>query len=95
MSEREDQERREDCRLAVLEVMATRHPAAHHAAAIARILRRPIYGYDFNTAEVEQALHFLKSDGLVTSIADPLGASLAWQASSEGIRRWERRGNPS
>jgi len=92
VSSRANQQRREDCRLAVLEVLAERPATAHHPAAIERVLRRPIYGYDFTEAEAAEACAFHVSDGSAVEHTHAMGATKSYQITSDGTRRHERGG---
>ncbi|MFZ4765970.1 MAG: hypothetical protein ACOYMN_13550 [Roseimicrobium sp.] len=48
-------------------------------------------GHDFDLSEVRAALQFLLEAGLVKSLPDPLGATLAYQITAAGTLAHERR----
>lgn len=84
----EAQVRREDCRTAVLKALYDRQQGAHEATTLRSVyLRRQ----DWSVEEIEVALGFLKGLSLVDSIPDPLGSTLSWQITSQGILHIERQ----
>jgi|DewCreStandDraft_4_1066084.scaffolds.fasta_scaffold37355_5 hypothetical protein len=82
-------EDKELLRHAVLDCLATRHPAA---LPIAGILRRIKTELDFpcSEADVESALDLLISLGHVHAAFDPLGRSRWYAATGQGLLYTER-----
>lgn len=83
------QERREECRRETLRFLAHRQPLAHHPKAIRRGLNLG-HEHDFTDDDVEAALGFLESAGLVRVVHDPLGATRHYQATAAGVLQHER-----
>lgn len=81
---------REQLRHTILEVLADRHPAALSRKAVQNRAAEAELDFEVTLPDVLAALEFLKGLGHVVSIADELGASEAWQASSTGVRAMER-----
>lgn len=90
-SDATNQVRREDCRRAVRAYLAERPVVALRVEAIVRGLRD--LG-EFDPDEVRDALHFLSglSNAQVKAAPNTLGASMAWQITSEGTLAHERDG---
>lgn len=83
------QERREECRREALRFLADRQVVAHHPKAIRRGLNVG-HEHDFTDDEVEAALGFLESAGLVKVVHEPLGATRHYQATAAGVLQHER-----
>ncbi len=85
------QERREECRRAVLGFLAERQAVAHHPKTIRRRLNDG-HEHDFADAEVEAALAFLVATvpPAALAIPDPLGATRCYQATAAGVLLHER-----
>lgn len=85
-------EQNEDLRHVVLEILATRHPAALPARAIRR---RAADEVDFLITDdhIKGALEFLKgmTPPQVMSTRDDLGSSEYWNATSSGVLAYERK----
>ena len=85
-----EQERREECRAAVLAFLAPRQATAHHPQSIRRRLAAG-HEHDFSLDEITAALAFLESAGLVRGLADALGATRYYQITAAGVLAHERR----
>lgn len=85
------QERREECRAAVLEFLAERNAVAHHAQTIRQRLNAG-HAHDFTIEEVEAALAFLAGSepALVKATPTSLGATKYYQATAAGVIAHER-----
>lgn len=83
-----EQDRREDCRRAVLKFLAMRLGTAHDAGAVRRATRND--GDDFGIEEIEAALAFLTGDNLAVMTESDLGATRYYQATVNGVRFFER-----
>ena len=85
------QERREECRRDVLRFLAERQAVAHHPKTIRRRLNDG-HEHDYLDVEIEAALAFLTgaTPPLAKGIADTLGATKYYQATSEGVLAHER-----
>jgi len=82
-----EQTRREDCRHAVLQALYHRQTGAHEAATLRSVFLKR---FDFTLDEVNAALQLLAGLGLVQSTPDPLGSTLAWQITAQGVLQVER-----
>jgi hypothetical protein len=81
-----------DLREACLEFLAVRYPNAYAADAIARMLtRRQRIDYPVTASDVVAAVAFLKDEGFAASVTDSLAVVPGWQATSQGVARFQRR----
>ncbi|BET67172.1 hypothetical protein ASA1KI_20900 [Opitutales bacterium ASA1] len=87
------QERREECRRTVLEHLVGRSHVACHPQDIRRALNAG-RAHDFDLEEVVSALAFLvmSSPQLATTVRDPMGATVYYQATAAGVLHHERGG---
>jgi hypothetical protein len=86
------QERREECRKAVLGFLAERQAVAHHPKTIRQRLNAG-HEHDFADEEVEAALAFLlgmRPEPFAKEIPDGMGATRYYQATSAGVIAHER-----
>lgn len=81
----------EEMRRAVLEVLATRAPAAFPLSGVQRriALGKLVDGTP-SEGELEAALEFLRGLDLVEFKHDGLGSSKYWNATSKGVLAFER-----
>ena len=79
----------ETLRHAVLESLAARSGVALPVRGIRRRLATEV-DFPVEEADVNGALLFLQDKGLVTSDLDPLGSTLWWRATADGILAVER-----
>jgi hypothetical protein len=81
-----------DLRQACLEFLASRYPCAYTADAIGRMLtRRQRIDYAVIASDITAACSFLKDECLAASIMDALSIAPSWQATSNGVARYQRR----
>lgn len=85
------QERRDECRRKVLGFLAERAAVAHHPKTIRRRLNDG-HEHDFTDAEVAAALTFLLglAPKRVRAVTEPMGSTLHYQATSDGVLAHER-----
>ncbi len=83
----DQQARREDCRRAVRAHLYARPAISQTASTICRLLRLE---HDFDEAEVSAACEFLVGLSHVSSSKDPLGATVYYKITTEGILAEER-----
>jgi hypothetical protein len=80
--------RREDARREVLGFLAARNLLACRAGAIRSGVNRE--GFDFSDDEILGALQSLVSGGYVAGLVEPLGSTMAYQATLSGTLLAER-----
>jgi SOS response regulatory protein OraA/RecX len=88
------QERREECRNAVLAFLAERQALAHHPQTIRRRLNEGHLN-DFTIEEVLNALAFLEGKQRVKTVIEEMGATAYFQSTSEGVLAHERHVRPA
>ncbi len=83
-----------ELRLAVLRVLAVRHPSALTARQIAHRAAAEV-DFAIRETDVVSALELLRSltPPDAEAIPDPLGATLYWRATGNGVIALERRHN--
>lgn len=90
------QQRKEDCRRAVLDYLVSRSVLAFSAQAIAEAIKRKgrsgkgRSGSDFSVDEVKAALQFQSGAGHVSETHDPMGATPYYKVTAEGVLFHER-----
>jgi hypothetical protein len=85
-------EETEGLRKAVLDYLGGRHPLKWSAKQIAQGLRmRGLIDFDFGTDDLASALQVLLGKKLVDSETEPLGSTVNYCISADGLIQWERR----
>jgi hypothetical protein len=84
---------REILRERVVGYLAVRSALKFEAASVRRsLVSRGLLDFDAGDVDVEQALVFAEGLGLVKKEHADMGATLYWQATSEGVLAAERKG---
>ena len=79
----------EEVRNAVIEHLAARRGIVQTSDTILRKLK--VENPDFNAADIQAALLFLKDTGFVVSEVEELGSTLYYRATAKGISYIERK----
>jgi len=90
-----NQQQTEQLRWAALEYLACRSTCAFSSDQVKRGLDangvNHMIGIPLDPASVSAALAFLAGDGLASPVQEPMGATRYYQATSAGVRAWERK----
>lgn len=83
------EQRREDCRFAVLKALHDRQSGAHNAGTLRTVYMR---NHDFTEGDVAEALTLMETAGLVRKINNPAPSfGVSWQITLEGSAAYVRR----
>lgn len=84
-------EEKEQLRRAAMEVLAVRFPTALPLGGIRRrIAKDALVDFPYADEDLTAALEFSKQEGWANSTPDTFGSSLAWAATSKGVKGHER-----